>query len=475
MKTVSQEEFKKMYGEVTLGNFANEAKNPGYLSRVKKSATKGFLDIGESAVRGAELMEQGKPVQGAVRSALGAAGGTVRAIFSPVTEAVAPVIREGIEKTGVLEKEGTQKTIASLDTWAKAHPDAAANLMDTLELAGVKGATAIKNAAVPVVQRGVQATVDATKAGAKNTKQKLVDFVAPDADDATKTIIKRSTNEDIDKFVKIQERASVDTEAITPYEAIGDTMANATKQLEKQRKALAVQKSGMINKAKNGLEDFSKPTREAILNIQRSIKNDPIANTFIAKLKTVKNKAQADKVIDDLQDILYRGNQDKTIPMGSAVDKQLKGIIGKYNGALKDSLPTAYRNLNTKIANRTKVINSLNKALGEVVDGVSTRGGSLVKQFFSPNGRKAKELFEYIKKNTGVDLAKDATLARYVMELYGDTRAKTLLGGDIPTSVSGITNKVVDFAVEKTGVGRAMQEAQRRGAIRKAKQLTQPK
>lgn len=139
-------------------------KKEGYLSRVKETATEGFLSIGESAVRGAELMEQGKPVQGAVRSALGAAGSTVRTIFSPITEALAPVIGAGIEKTGVLKNEGVQQKLASLDAWAKAHPDAAANLTNALELTAVKGATMAKNAAAPVVQRGVQATLDTTKA-----------------------------------------------------------------------------------------------------------------------------------------------------------------------------------------------------------------------------------------------------------------------------------------------------------------------
>lgn len=316
----------------------------------------------------------------------------------------------------------------------------------------------------------IKGNLDAT-----GVKQKLIEFVAPEADDATKSIIKRSTPEEIDNFVKIQEEASKNTEALTPYEKIGDTMADATRQLESQRKSLGQQKTAIISKAKNGLEEFSKPTRDAILSITKSLKDEPIANTFITKLKTVKNKMGADKVIDELQDILYTGNKNLTIPSGSAVDKQLKGILGKYNTALKESLPVAYRNLNTKISNRIEVISSLNKALGEVVDGVSTRGGSLVKQFFSPNGRKAKELFEYVKKNTGVDLAKDATLARYVMELFGDARAKTLLGGDIPTSISGVTNKLIDFAVDKTGLGKTMQEAQRKGAIDKAKKLIQQK
>ena len=60
------------------------------------------------------------------------------------------------------------------------------------------------------------------------------------------------------------------------------------------------------------------------------------------------------------------------------------------------------------------------------------------------------------------------------MQLYGDSRANTLLGGNIPTSVNGIINKVIDFGVEKAGVGKKLQDMQRAGAIEKAKELTTP-
>ena len=78
-----------------------------------------------------------------------------------------------------------------------------------------------------------------------------------------------------------------------------------------------------------------------------------------------------------------------------------------------------------------------------MVEGVPTRGAGLIKQFFSPSGRKAKELFQYIAQKTGIDLAQDATLARFTMELYNDARAKSLLDG-LPTSKSGILNKAID-------------------------------
>jgi uncharacterized protein YukE len=314
----------------------------------------------------------------------------------------------------------------------------------------------------------------------KDVKTSIIDFLAPEADDSVKTILKESTPNDINKFVKIQEQAVKDTRAITPYEYIGDNIANATKQLETKLKDIGRQKSDILKPLNKGLDPFENQSIIDDLVSLRNSKSDlqvsdiSLIDDIITRAKNVKTKGGADKFIDDVQDLIYTGNRNQTLPSGSRLDKQLQGILGKYNGELKKSLPKEYAELNAKWSEIKSITETLNSALGEVVDGVSTRGGSLVKQFFSPNGRKAKELFDYIKTETGIDLAKDATLARYVMELFDDPRARTLLGGEIPTSVSGLTDKAIDLIVEKTGVGKSIQNSQRQGAIRNAKKLTQP-
>ena len=58
-------------------------------------------------------------------------------------------------------------------------------------------------------------------------------------------------------------------------------------------------------------------------------------------------------------------------------------------------------------------------------------------------------------------------------EVYGDTRTKSLLQG-IPTSTTGAVEKIIDFAVEKTGLGGALQESVKQGGITKARKLTSP-
>ena len=159
-----------------------------------------------------------------------------------------------------------------------------------------------------------------------------------------------------------------------------------------------------------------------------------------------------------------------TIPVGSKEDRLLKGFIGKYNGSLKESLPASYRKINDQISERLNNLELLNKSLGEVVDGVPIKGASLIKQYFSPSGTKAKELFEFIKKNTGYDVGKDAVLAKYMSEIYGESRAKSLLQG-VPTTAQGTLDKLLEFTLNKTGVSGIAEKVTRKGSVLKARDI----
>lgn len=307
-----------------------------------------------------------------------------------------------------------------------------------------------------------------------NSQQKISDFFSKDVDGKASTILKETPTDKFDQYLKVAEEAVNDPRKITPIGVVGDKTADATKQLVKQIKSESIKKKAIITKAKVGLDDFTKETGSTILDVNRSLKGTKIGEQVISKLKKVKTKLDADNIIDEIQDMVYKGNKDMTIPMGSAEDKILRGILGKYNGKLKATLPKSYSVLNDSISSKLKVVSTLNKALGEVVDGVSTRGAGLVKQFFSPAGRKTQELFQYIKENTGIDLAQDATLAKFAMEMFEDARSKALLEG-IPTSAGGVVNTAIDAVVKHSGVGQGLQNKLRDSTIKKARKLTIPK
>jgi hypothetical protein len=445
MKTYTQDEFKQLYGEVGLSQ-VNSTAQPQ-----EEKGTKPSKFFNETKI-GSRLKELGSNILETVKDPIN----VIPQRFAEATpDARQTSLIAGIEK-------GTPEETK------KAFDDA---IGFGLSFSG--GGNAPKKlgeAAQDIIESNI---VSHPKISIlENARQKVSNFFSNDIEEKAKTILKETPVEKFDEYVNIADEAIKDPRKLTPFEVVGDRIADAAKQLNQQAKSYAAQKKEIISKAKNGLKDFTKETGQIILDVNRNLKDSKLGKEVISKLKTVRTKLDADNIIDEVQDMLYKGNQDKTIPIGSAEDKFLKGLLGKYNSALKEGLPKAYSNLNTKIANRIKIINSLNRALGEVVDGVSTRGAGLIKQFFSPSGRKAKELFEYIKKETGIDLAQDATLARFTMELFDDPRAKSLLEG-VPTSPSGVLQSAIKFVATKTGIGQELQKKLNDNTIRKARGLTQ--
>lgn len=466
----------------------------GYLQRVGSGLKEQALRAAQGVETGATAMEQGlnmtdangiitpkgvvTAVGGLLRSGLRAAGSAANAISIPTVEA--PGVKQATETVvggamkGIQELPGGAEAFQKLRDLAVKNPEIAKDVEDIFNLVTVGGGA-------KVAKVGAEGAIGAVKTGAKEvaqegidtiaskvplTKDAILQSIAPEIDDTVKQVLKNTSKEKFDVFVKVAEEGKK-----SQYEQVSESLTNATKRLSEQKKSLAEQKDSIMAKAKTGLTDFKKDTGTTILSINKQLGDTPIGKQFIERLKKVNTKADADKAIDDLQNVLYKGNKDMTIPTGSKEDKILRGIIGEYNSNLKSTLPKSYGKLNTEISNRIKAINILNKSLGETVNGVPVRGAGLVKQYFSPSNTKTRELFDYIKKTTGVDLAEDAVLAKYIGEAYGDTKVRSLLEG-IPTSTSGVVDKAINFTLEKVGANKALKEINQKGAISKARKLT---
>lgn len=308
-----------------------------------------------------------------------------------------------------------------------------------------------------------------------NLINKATEILSKDIDGKVEVILKETPTEKLDEYIRYGEEAAKDPRALTPFDRVGDRMEEATKLLLAEKKRVGAAKSEFTTPLRQGFDSFSgKSLVDNLTTLSNRLpdKDRAFIKPFIEKAKGVKTKYAADQLIDEIQDAVRTAGAQNLVPRGSALQRQLSGVIEKFNQELKDSLPKEYSVLNTRYSNLKKITDALNRALGEVVDGQSTRGGSLVKQFFSPSGKRAKVLFDYIKENTGIDLAQETTLARFAMELFDDPRSRSLLEG-IPKSTTGLIDKTIDFAVEKTGVGKGVQRALREAEVRKAKKLTQ--
>lgn len=157
MKTISASQFETEYGQVDFGLPESESSD-GFVSRVGSELGASFSGLQKTTERGAELFQEGKPVQGAVMSGLGAVGGIIRGALSPVTAIIAPIIESGLKASGIIDNQVVQEKIRSLDAWAKANPDAAENLKNVFEVGGVIVGGRAVTSALPTIQRGVAST-----------------------------------------------------------------------------------------------------------------------------------------------------------------------------------------------------------------------------------------------------------------------------------------------------------------------------
>lgn len=130
-----------------------------------------------------------------------------------------------------------------------------------------------------------------------------------------------------------------------------------------------------------------------------------------------------DDTIDALQDLLYKRKQNVAIPVNSQVERIIKKAVGELNSKLKSVAGERYRKANDKYAYFIDTYQKLNKALGPD----ESKAASLAKRVFSPTDGGTRELFNQVKRDTGIDLVLEARMAKQAGELAGDSRQRGLL------------------------------------------------
>jgi ABC-type transporter Mla MlaB component len=143
----------------------------------------------------------------------------------------------------------------------------------------------------------------------------------------------------------------------------------------------------------------------------------------LAKLGDNPTVQQVDDIVDQVQDVLYRTRTNTAIQVNEKTASVLKDVLGELNKRAKLLGGTTYRKANSRYANMIDTFEKLNKALG--LD--ASKGGSLMKRVFSPTDGGTKKLFADVKRITGIDLTKEATLAKLAMDTVGDPRSRNLL------------------------------------------------
>jgi hypothetical protein len=443
---LTQEQFTKLKAQLASQGPAS-APEPSLLTRVANSFRNTTSTYKRAVAGEGEFSGHSDIRRGFEAAAVGAGG-----IIDAAKEALPAPVRNTLDAAGEKIGEGFTALTdrigdsAQLQQWVTQHPDAAQKLEEVLGTAGAAGEIAGTvlggKAAGAGIRSAAMRTADA--AARVPSPSKVLDIIVSsdriknvrlaltNLEPQAETILKQTTLPEFESYYRTAAKAAVDPRSPTPLELAGERAKQALNKVQEKLTAAGTAKSDMMKVS--GISPFEGPGitqfkqgLQTYLNRKTPIEGDAKiikdVRAQLTELGDTPSAGQVDRFIDFVQDRIYSGKADLTIPVTDQTAAALRNMVGKLNEALKQQLPDRYRTLNDDYARFIQIRNELNTKLGKEGE----RGGSLMKRVFSPSDANTKQLFEDIRKETGIDLVKEATLAKFVMEGVGDVRQKSLL------------------------------------------------
>lgn len=471
--------------------FGTVQKKPSYLQRVGEAFKSGVSKVKSGIDQAGDAKNPLQLFEGSLKIGAGA----VDTAFSPLSAAVEPVVKptigKAIEKVTdkISDSPAVQKFADSKagDVTSRVAEDVGNLNTIASAVAGSRVAKATPSAVAETARVGVELGSKATSTAVKTGKDiiskstsKIGNKITP-MEKGVETVLKNKSipksvrRAKLTRYADQAERAVNDYSQPTPLELAGNEAGKALEKINTTLKKAGLNKSKILEAnskkpvgtiVQDSLREYNDlvskrlgvkfDSKGELLRVKgrASTVSDPsdlkLLKAVHSKVKSLDGKfptvKQLDDTIDYLQDLLYKKSSDLTIPVNSQVEAVVKGITNKINSHIQTLVGKNYIKANAEYARIRVMRDTLNKALG--VEG--NKGASLMKQLFSPSGTASRKLFAQIKKETGIDLVEDATLAKFVMENIGDVRQASLLEQIIRGQVSPTKAGVLNYAIDKT-------------------------
>lgn len=298
-------------------------------------------------------------------------------------------------------------------------------------------------------------TPDLKVPNAKGVKKVLMDvrFKLSDLDPQVETVLKRSDFNEVNKYFQQARLAKTDPGKDTPLSLAAGKAETAYNAIDEARRNAVIGKNAVLENVSDqrmpgnvlndvmagGIQRFKsrfgaevRPDGAVSQVAGRTLKLDSADQKLVSEYFNRLNSLgvsptvrQVDDFVDWAQGQLYK--QSKTVSKfevaAEPVVKQLQSITGDINTRLKERVGGGYGEVNARVGRLIELQDELSRALG----ADNRKGAGVMKRLFSPTGDETRRIFDEIKEETGIDLVKEATLAKFSMESVGDTRQASLL------------------------------------------------
>jgi hypothetical protein len=400
------------------------------------------------------------------------AGASVQAVQDLGQRAIAAVdptssLPEVREQTGIKALADADFTASNSDQKAGKTIEFIAEVLFPVGKLGAfaKGEKAVVRGIDTLAEKASTLSDDIVEGGLK-VKDRLIQLTSK-LDEKTKTALTRTNKEEFERFVQIGQKAIQDDRALTPIEEVGLRFIEGAKSVKNRADQIGAQKSVVLNKAKNAQLDVSDLVKKAALKIMKEAKelgpeDKRFAQEILDRLKPYTRNGRlkdVDTLIDDIQDGLYKlSDSEKAVQLTDRVTGIIRNAVEGMNKELQTRVGGSYAKLNRQYSQIMRLLNDVNRGVGKNGE----KAGSFMKRFFSPSDAGTKKLFENMQKLTNIDYAKDARLAKFVMEALGDKRAESLLEqlpSSVPRTIGDVGKWLMSKAVEITGVDDPLEAA----------------
>lgn len=269
-------------------------------------------------------------------------------------------------------------------------------------------------------------------------------------DEQTKNILKKTSEEDFDKYLSYAKNAVEDIKNPTPLEIAWDEAGDVLKTLWNMKNNAWKLKSEALKNVEN-IEIDTKPIFDDFVDfLEKSnltidwewrIKNISwkVASVWDDSIKDIQNLSDEmmeiftrekidlwslDSLVDRIQDWINFKALNRPWSTPSKTEKQISWFLWKsLNDRLKVEAWEDFVKYNEEFRKFLNLETKLSRLLWEDWN----KGWSLMKAVFSPTDRWVKKLFSEIQKETWVDLISRAWLAKFAMQAVWDARQASLL------------------------------------------------